>query len=112
MIQSADSGITPEEVCQATLGSCSVLIWLFSAQSLRPLRLSGEQTFKYIHRRDAEAAEGAQRISNEDTTLDPVSAESIPSLPLYVINFRPFIIVMIVCATSSSGKRLVSNERW
>jgi hypothetical protein len=36
----------------------------FSAQSLRPLRLCGEQGFKYIHRREAENAAEAQRTTN------------------------------------------------
>jgi len=40
----------------------------FSACSLRPRRLCGDNTFNPLHRRDAENAEVAQRISNWDIT--------------------------------------------
>jgi hypothetical protein len=43
---------------------------VFSACSLRPQRLCGDNAFDPGHRRDAENAEVAQRISNWATTQE------------------------------------------
>jgi len=40
----------------------------FSASSQRSLRLRGEETLKFNHGRDAELAEEAERISDQDAT--------------------------------------------
>lgn len=62
--------ILPAVIARMITGSIS--IWasdvfvrslVFSAWSLRPRRLGGEYWVKKIHRKDAENAEAAQRIS-------------------------------------------------
>ena len=53
-------------LCQTSRSSIlgSALFQFLSAESLRPLRLGGESISAFVHCRDAELAENAQRITN------------------------------------------------
>jgi hypothetical protein len=56
-----------------------VSTFVFSAKFPRPLRLTGEQTFKYIHRRDAEHAEEAQRNPIDEANGISIALDSVLS---------------------------------
>jgi hypothetical protein len=57
-------------MCNANFNMrCVVVMSLFSAQSLRSLRLCGELFAARIHRRDAEHAEFTQRVNPFETAF-------------------------------------------